>query len=86
MNKIYIYIYIYIFIYIYIYNIYIYIYIYIYINIYIYTKLPVEVIVKLPHPWSGYSQGQETFLTPSVDNQTRNYDVSAQTTIPPYQP
>ena len=28
-------------------------------------------------------QCQETFLAPSADKQTRNYDTSAQTTIPP---
>ena len=47
---------------------------YIYIYIYIYTNLPVDVIVRLPHPRSGDSQGQETFLAPSADKQTRNYD------------
>ena len=31
-------------------------------------------IVRLPHPQSGDSQGQETFLAPSADKQTRNYD------------
>ena len=31
-------------------------------------------IVRLPHPRSGDSQGQETFLAPSADKQTRNYD------------
>ena len=31
-------------------------------------------IVRLPHPRSGNSQGQETFLAPSADKQTRNYD------------
>ena len=41
----------------------------------IYTNLPVNVIVRLPHPRSGDSQGQETFLAPSADNQTRNYDI-----------
>ena len=41
---------------------------------YIYTNLPVNVIVGLPHPRSGGSQGQETFLAPSADKQTRNYD------------
>ena len=51
---------------IYIYNIYIYIY------IYIYTNLPVSDIVRLPHPQSGDSQGQETFKTPSADKQTRS--------------
>ena len=33
-----------------------------------------DVIVRLPHPRSGDSQGQETFLAPSADKQTRNYD------------
>ena len=46
--------------------------IFIYIYIYIFTNLPVSIIVRLPHPWSGDSQGQETFLAPSVDKQTRN--------------
>ena len=45
-----------------------------YYNIYIYTNLPVDVIVRLPHPRSGDSQGQETFLAPSADKQTRSYD------------
>ena len=40
----------------------------------IFTNLPVDVIVRLPHPRSGDSQGQETFLAPSADKQTRNYD------------
>ena len=47
-------------------------YIYIYIYIYICTNLPVNAIVRLPHPQSGDSQGQETFLAPSADKQTRN--------------
>ena len=41
----------------------------------IHTNLPVDVIVRLPHPRSGDSQGQETFLAPSADKQTRNYDI-----------
>ena len=45
-----------------------------YIYIYIYTNLPVDAIVRLPHPRSGDSQGQETFLAPSADKQTHNYD------------
>ena len=49
-------------------------YIYIYIYIYKYTNLPVNATVRLPHPRSGDSQGQETFLAPSADKQTRNYD------------
>ena len=51
----------------------IYIYIYIYIYIQIYTNLPVNVIARLSHPRSRDSQGQETFLAPSADNQTRIY-------------
>ena len=39
-------------------------FIYIYICIYI----------RLPHPRSRDSQGQETFLAPSADKQTCNYD------------
>ena len=42
--------------------------IYIYIYIYIYINLPVNAIVRLPHPWSRSIQGQETFLAPSTDN------------------
>ena len=49
--------------------------IYIYIYIYTHTNLPIDVTVKLPHPWSGDSQGQETFLASSADKQTRNYDI-----------
>ena len=29
---------------------------------------------RLTHPWSGDSQGQETSLAPSIDNQTHVYD------------
>ena len=31
-------------------------------------------IVRLLYPQSGDSQDQETFLAPSADKQTRNYD------------
>ena len=42
-----------------------------YIYIYIYINVSVDVIVsRLPHPRSGDSQGQETFLAPSADKQT----------------
>ena len=34
-----------------------------------YTNLPVDAIGRLPHPQSGDSQGQETFLVPSADKQ-----------------
>ena len=43
-------------------------------NIYIHANLPVNAIVRLPHSQSGDSQGQETFLAPSADKQTRNHD------------
>ena len=52
----------------------IYTYIYIYIYIYIYVNLPVNAIVRLPHPWSGDRQVQKTFLAPSADKQTHNYE------------
>ena len=46
---------------------------YVYIlYIYIYTNLPVSDVVGIPRPWSGDSQGQETFLAPSADKETRN--------------
>ena len=45
------------------------------VYIYIYTNLLVNAIVRLPHPWSGYSQGQEMFLAPSADKETYNYDI-----------
>ena len=44
------------------------------IYIYIYTNVPVNAIVRPPHPHSGDSQSQETFLVSSADNQTHNYD------------
>ena len=46
----------------------------IYIYIYIYVNLPVNAIVRLPHPWSGDRQVQKTFLAPSADKQTHNYE------------
>ena len=49
-------------------------YIYIYIYVYIYINLPVNVIVRPPHPRSGDRKVQETFSAPSVNRQTRNYD------------
>ena len=41
----------------------------------IYTNLPMDVIVRLPHTESGYSQSQQTFLASSADKLTRNYDI-----------
>ena len=73
-----IYIHILYFIYIYIYLIYILYYIILYyVNINIineYVNLPRNVIVRLSHPWIGDRLGQETFLAPSADKQTLNYD------------
>ena len=37
------------------------------------TSLPVNVIVRLPHPRSGKSRGQETVLTLSEEKPSRNY-------------
>ena len=45
------------------------------------TKWWAIVIVRLPHPWSGNSQGQETFWAPSADKQTRNYDINHHPTL-----
>ena len=61
-------------------------YIYIYIYIYIYTNLPVNAIVRLPHPRRGDSQGQETFLAPSADKQTRIYDTVLKPPSLPFTP
>ena len=55
-------------------------------QIYKFTNLPVDVIVRLPHPLSGYSQGQETFLAPSADKQTLNYDIETSNLTPPTLP
>ena len=50
----------------------------------IYTNLPVNAIVRLPHP---RNLGQETFLAPSTaTRKPGTITKSAQTTIPPYQP
>ena len=40
----------------------------------IYTNFAVDVIVRLPQPPSGDSQCKQTFLPPSHDKKTRNYD------------
>ena len=42
----------------------------------IYTNLTMDVIVRQPHPRSGDSQGQETFLAPSLDKSSRNCDIA----------
>ena len=41
----------------------------------IHKNIPADVIVRLPHPGSSDSQNQETFLAPSGDKLTRNYDI-----------
>ena len=41
---------------------------------YIYAILPINYIVRLSHLRLRKRQSQETFLVPSVDNQTHNYD------------
>ena len=41
----------------------------------IYTNLPMDVIVRLNHRWSGDIQGHEMFSAPSADKETRNYDI-----------
>ena len=46
-----------------------------YVYIYIHTNLSVNVIVRQAHSRSGDSQGKKTFLTPSADKQSRNYDI-----------
>ena len=45
-------------------------------------NLPVNTIVRLPHPRSRDSQGQETFLARSADKQTRNYDTECSNHYP----
>ena len=40
-----------------------------------YTNIPVDVTVRLPRPCSGDRKNQETFLAPSADKQTRNYNI-----------
>ena len=48
----------------------------------IYTNLLMDVIVRLPHPRNGHSQGQKTFSAPSADKQTRNYDIEGSNHYP----
>ena len=45
-------------------------------------NLPVNTVVRQVHPRSRDSQGQETFLAPSADNQTCNYEQSTQINHP----
>ena len=41
----------------------------------LYWNLPMDVIVRLPHPRSWNREGRETFLEPSANRQARNYDI-----------
>ena len=47
---------------------------YVYICIYVYKFTKKCHSQATPHPQSRDSQGQETFLAPSPDKQTSNYD------------
>ena len=60
---------------------YMFIYTYTHICIYVYI-LPRNAIVRLSHPWSGDSPGQETLLAPSTDKQTSNYDTECPNHLP----
>ena len=51
---------------------------------YMYT-IYIHTYIRLPHPWCGDNRGQETFLAPSADNQTRNCDTDCSNHHPPYQ-
>ena len=55
-----------------------------FIYIYIYAVFPKNVLVRPPHPRIGDSQGQETFLAPSADKQTCNYDTECTNPPPPW--
>ena len=48
----------------------------------IYTNLPVDAIVRLPHSRSREIQDEETFLAPSADKRTRNYDIECSNHYP----
>ena len=43
-------------------------------SINVYTNLPVNAIVRLPHPRRGEGKSQETLLAPSVDKKICNYN------------
>ena len=48
--------------------------------------MPLTLIVRQPHSRSGDSQGQETFLAPSADKQTRNHDTECSNHHPSQSP
>ena len=72
----------YIYIHIYIFS-YIYMQIYRYMYLHIYSNSPVNVIVKLPHPQRGDSQGQE--MHPLLTSKPATMTQSAQTIFSLYQ-
>ena len=47
-----------------------------------YTNLPLNVIIRLPYPWSGDSQCKQTFLAPFADNESRNYETECSNFYP----
>ena len=51
-----------------------------------YPNLLRNAIVRLPHPRSGNSQRQETFLAVSADKQTRNHDTTCSNNHPSQSP
>ena len=44
--------------------------------------MPVNVIVRLPHPRRGDNPGQEMFFAPSADKQIRNNDIECSNRLP----
>ena len=53
---------------------------------YIFGNLPRHAIVRLPHPRTSDSLGQETFLTPFADKETHNYDTKCSIQYPSQSP
>ena len=51
----------------------------------IYTNLKVDIILRLPNPWSRDSQDQQAFWALSPDKLTRNYDTEFSNHLTPYQ-
>ena len=48
----------------------------------IYTNIPVDVIVRLPHPRRGHSQNHETPLAHCADKPIRNYHIECSNSHP----
>ena len=53
---------------------------------YVYINTYTCMCIRLPHPRSGDSQGQETFLAPSADKQTCNYNTECSNHHPSQSP